>query len=322
MAPSSMQASCSKDIISSHTISRSAALAKIARDGHVYSTNPSFKQLSANGGRLVPELIGTRRMSTFNGFCGAHDNDLFKLLDDPVSLINAEFCTQLAFRSLSKELFLKQELPNSDANIRLLERGRSKEEQESIRLMLSAQRDGMAAAERDLIATRDTLEKVLVGGDTTTWKHTVFILDGSCPIIVSSIFQPITMPDGTHLQNLADLETSTENVVYGSVPTSTGCAFVLSALRESSLAQKFIGAICALDTGLLPAYLVGLSFEMCENVAISPDWWEGLPKQWSETLVDAINRGVSPFGAMSSEANPLRLGAMPVKCVLKSIHEF
>jgi hypothetical protein len=81
-APSVLLCECSKGTINAHTVSRSGSLGVIQRNGHVYSYNMNILAIHKAGGRLRPEATGWKQASTFPGFCGVHDKQLFRPLED------------------------------------------------------------------------------------------------------------------------------------------------------------------------------------------------------------------------------------------------
>lgn len=98
---------CSKKIISAHTIQRmGGGLRTIAHAGNVYGYkhHPSFYR--KNDLRVVwPELIGTRKASTFRGFCSIHDSALFKVAEDGPFRCTQEQLGLLNFRAVARRVF-------------------------------------------------------------------------------------------------------------------------------------------------------------------------------------------------------------------------
>lgn len=305
MAPAAMLSECDKKIISAHTISRTSALKVIAREGHVYGPKPSAKSIEASGGRIVPRLVGVNEISVFNGFCKLHDSVLFKAIDNPDAEINSRFCTEIAFRSVAKELFLKQEVVYSSSEMIMFEKGMDQAAQMITRALLTMQANVAKSAERDLARAKKELDAAL-SGDDEIFIHQVFEVSGACPLLLSSCLNPEMTSCGKNLQDVSSLSSLLELVMFSSVPTSTGMAFILSANASHTLALEFIDSVVALEDRV-PSYLIGLAFEKCENFAISPEWWEAVPEQIKNNLISAINRGIAPGEGQSSELNPLKL---------------
>ena len=71
---------CSGGIIRSHTIQKNGALRNIeGPEGHVWGfvQNKKFDE----SGPFIVDKVSINEASTFNGFCGNHDNKLFHCVD-------------------------------------------------------------------------------------------------------------------------------------------------------------------------------------------------------------------------------------------------
>jgi hypothetical protein len=304
--------SCSRKIIASHTISRRAALSRIARNGHVYALSVEFSQLNKTGGRLIPVLKGINRTSIFNGFCSDHDDGIFKPIDALDPKIDSGFCCRLAYRAVSKELYLKRQMQQSQAQVALLQRGRGIKQQVFIDKYHNDMNAGMLAAVRDLEAYQASLEQAISSGEDGGWSHLVVRVQGVMPIATSSLFQPEHNLFGESLQDLSNLETPTQAIVFSALPLTAGGIFVLSFKVDEHHAVSFFESLLSLSNEKIVSYLVGVAFERCENLAIYPDWWDGLSNSVRDELLSAMNRGVSPFGEDSSMLGPLEFRIEPL----------
>ena len=306
-ATSLLDVQCSSKIVSAHTISRSAALARIARDGHVYGVLSSFSRLEQNAGRFALELVGINKLSTFDGFCSAHDNQLFKAIDYSNAGPNTRILqpSRLPVR-LCKELYLKQQLLVDEGNLKLLEQGRSFKAQQGIRAMMLLKNAGMSAAIRELHDEKQSLETEISVPNRHAWSHLMVMLNGNMPLLVSSCFQP-TKPCMEKRYKISDLSAPAQGLTFSAIPTETGGCFVLSWRACHLKVEAFIDSLLQLPIAGLPTYLVGLTFEMCENIAVNPKWWESLNRESSEALLNTLQHGVSPWNEGSSESSPMRL---------------
>lgn len=98
---------CSDVIVRAHTVQRmGGGLRTIAHNGEVYGyrLHPYFFQ--KHDLRLVkPELIGTRKASTFRGFCQPHDSTLFKAAEDKEFVATQEQLFLLNFRAVARRVY-------------------------------------------------------------------------------------------------------------------------------------------------------------------------------------------------------------------------
>jgi hypothetical protein len=108
LAPDPWKQDCSPQIGRAHTVPRSGSLAKIARDGHVYSFRFSVQGLLKASGALRPELVGINQASTFTGFCSEHDRAIFAPLETMPFTATPEQCFLLCYRAVAREIFTKQ----------------------------------------------------------------------------------------------------------------------------------------------------------------------------------------------------------------------
>lgn len=304
---------CNGHIVGAHTISRASALIRIARAGHVYTSDFSFSQLDRDGGVIQPRLRGINKTSTFNGFCKYHDCSIFRPLDSVDAVVTASFCSSAAYRAVAKELYLKEQLLADSEEFKLLERGRPLNEQLALRSMFASVDLGRRLAVKELHQYKSSLESEISGTRAATWVHHVVEVEGAPPpVLISAPFQPTVLPSGKPLQDLGDLNTPAQSVVFCTVPTKGGGAYLLSHRSTESIAASFVNAVMAMEPATLPAYLTALSFEMAENIAVAPDWWESLDEHFKRELVAAINRGASMLNLQNSEDNPMRLLNLPL----------
>ena len=89
-----------KGPIKSHSVSKGLSLAAIAEDGHVVSITKPFEEIVFQDKAIV-EQSGVNVSSVFPGFCQAHDNKLFDLIEREGWIISKDSCFLLSYRSLS-----------------------------------------------------------------------------------------------------------------------------------------------------------------------------------------------------------------------------
>jgi hypothetical protein len=82
MVPDELRDACSGNIVRAHTVSKSGSLSHIAKDGHIYAFKTSVQSIARVDGLLQPKMVGVNQASTFTGFCGKHDKDLFAPVED------------------------------------------------------------------------------------------------------------------------------------------------------------------------------------------------------------------------------------------------
>ncbi|MEE8296056.1 MAG: hypothetical protein V3R64_10125, partial [Sphingomonadales bacterium] len=108
LVPESFKDQCSRKIVKAHTVPKSGSLKEIAHEGHVYSGQFDFTTLLEQEGVPKVSLVGINEASTFNGFCTNHDSKIFHDLEQKTFLGTKKQCFLIAFRALSRELYLKK----------------------------------------------------------------------------------------------------------------------------------------------------------------------------------------------------------------------
>lgn len=94
--------SCTEPAIDAHSVQNATSLGLIAEQNHVCEL-----RMRVRDGRpqCAFEKVGRNQASTFPGFCGHHDTEVFKPIDTkPLSLEDDEQLFLIAYRSVTREL--------------------------------------------------------------------------------------------------------------------------------------------------------------------------------------------------------------------------
>src|SRR5258706_8331890 len=94
--------------IDAHSIQKSAVLSLVAQNGKIYAPSKNFGDTKRSKGRITFTKQGVGKVSTFRGFCGKHDNELFEPIDNSPLAPSQEQITLYAYRSLCREIFVKE----------------------------------------------------------------------------------------------------------------------------------------------------------------------------------------------------------------------
>ena len=138
---------CHGQIVRAHTIPKSGSLRNISSNRHVYHLSiDEKKSVAARGPVLDAELTELNKASTFTGFCSHHDNTLFKIVEDNDFVGSPEQCCMLAFRSLAREHYAKEQMSRTAEITKGLDKGRNIDQQIEIQAIAHATEVGAAAA--------------------------------------------------------------------------------------------------------------------------------------------------------------------------------
>ena len=273
------------EIIRAHSIQRNQSLSAIALNGNVYKINSNIGSLKKNKGRLIYEKYGINKVSTFLGFCKKHDNELFEPIDNNLLIPTDLQVLLYSYRSLCRELFVSEnalELVNNQ-----LGKGIN---QNAIKNMLSGYVIGKSFGLKNLKMHKDAYDKSLVNKSFSDIKYVIFQSSQKPIIAFSGIFYPDFDFLGRPLQNLGDQTRDLQLLIFCSAPIENGWAYLFAWHKTSSkVCVDFMRSLATMiheDTDLLSDHLFRLAITNCENLAISPKWWEKLDEDKKEKIID------------------------------------
>jgi len=295
-APESMHADCSGAVVRAHTVSKSGSLKRIAADGHVYAFVPSIMSIAKGKGVLAPELRGVNQASTFTGFCAVHDKRLFAPVEDAPFEFTNEQCFLLAYRAQAREGFLKRAQRGTIGLMKKADRGLSGQHQKGVHAFAARMSTGIEAGADDAERHKSTYDAVLNSGDYSQVRSYVLIWDLVPSVMCSGGLFPYECFDGSVAQDLLDMKTPAQALYYNSFAAGDVGGVVFTWLQDSDAAcDHFISTLEAIDGLHLTDALVRFFFEYCENVQLSPAWWESLDRESSRALVRRLNAAANPL---------------------------
>jgi len=295
LVPNELHDRCDGHIVKAHTVPKSGSLKHIARDGHVYAFMPSLEKIIKNNGVIYPELVGVNNASTFTGFCARHDNELFLKLEDQEFIGSREQCFLLGYRAVAREFFAKkasaslQELRNN------MDRGRTLEDQLGIQTLAFFFNMGVSAGLKDSEHHKELYDQVLLSNQFDSVRSLRISIDGPPPVMASGGIFPEVDFKGNELQDLLDLEMTPDQINFTSFFGGNYGEVVFTWLPESDkTCNRFIESLTDLKEKELTNALIRFLFEFCENVFISPDWWESLSEAKKKELIRRMAASASP----------------------------
>ncbi len=289
MAPEALRETCSGDIVRAHTVSKSGSLKQIARDGHVYSFVKSIQAIVGSNGVLTPELVGVNKASTFTGFCATHDKQLFAPIEDSPFAFTEEQCFLLGYRAMARETFLKEAQLEGMGFLRQADRGHPVESQLAIQTMIAGMQVGSDAGARDALRQKAFYDEVLLSKDFSGVRAYAIAFDRMPPVLCSGGVFPYEAFDGTKVQDFADLGRPADAIYYASLAVNGAGAVVFSWLPDSdATCSRFIATLEQVDDAGVTDALLRFFFEFCENLHVSPEWWESLEEASRRALIGRL----------------------------------
>lgn len=204
LCPPGDKGACSGQIIKAHSLSKRAALEKIAELGHVTSFGKRMENLFFKN-QLDFDKIGLREASTFTGFCGHHDNAIFAPLDNGDFLGTDEQTLLVAYRTTCREVYAKSNAVNMFTGFDRADDGVDLWRQMQIQEVLQGSRIANESGLRDICAHKTALDAVVSSKDFSSLRFANFKSDGVPIFAGTGGCSPYLDPAGKTIQRLDDL---------------------------------------------------------------------------------------------------------------------
>lgn len=268
--------------VDAHSIQRAALLSSVAESGHVIQLSSDIGDLKRSGGRVASRSVGVGRVSTFRGFCDTHDNQLFKPIDSTPLQPTFEQAFLHAYRSLCRELFLKE---NSVALFGeyASHTGLDASAVEQFEALLAGSQLGL----RSLQVEKQAYDHTLAERSWEDMRFLVFHFEGAPDVLVAGAVFPDFDLQGRHLQDLSASQPLSA-LTFAVVPSVWGASFLFAWHKGSdAVCQRFCASIAEYvhEGGSLDDLLFRLVFSWSSNHAIRPSYWHALPPEHQSQIV-------------------------------------
>lgn len=281
LAPNAMKSKCVGQIIAAHSIQRNGCgLNRIAENGHVLSPAPQ------PDGTAAMVRVGINKASTFTGFCGYHDTQIFAPIEtDPLTFTDQQVFL-LLYRAFCKEYFAK--IGANEHAQKMLARG------------LPGHRhvEGFAAGVDmglfELQRCKQAMDTMLLASDWSRLRHVIYDTDHA-PEFCTSAWLSINYGfHGQVIQNIGDLFTPLHGTMFTIVPMETGGRVIFAWIDDHKSATRFTRSLERVPVGDLPEHLLHFTFEYAENVFCRPTWWQSLREDAQDSLARHFLSGTTP----------------------------
>ena len=291
LSPTQWHGECESGISRSHTVPKSSSLRRIAQDGHVYSLVPNPLEIEKNSGFINPQLIGVNRASTFPGFCSRHDNDIFSPLETQGFSGAADQCFLIAYRALAREMYTKRAASQFIDTLRQADRGKILEEQISIQTLMNSLASGTAVAVRTTEYYKAIFDEMLVTHGYSNIEGYVIEFDDAPAVMCSGAIFPVQDFNGVELQELGHPDKIPDLLCFSSFYSKEQQGVMaFSWLSQHSLScRRLIDSLKVIPDESITEALLRFIFESCENLHISPTWWENIPHRSRTAFIERFN---------------------------------
>ena len=299
LAPDSWLNECSGKIAKAHTVSKSGSLKLIARQGHIYSFNPTIHPFDENGRlkspeKLKPELFGINKASTFTGFCSHHDDAIFAPVEKQVFRGTPEQCFLLGYRALARELYTKRGQQNSAALARHhADKGKPLQKQIEIQNFYQEYQTAIEAGLRKLNQYKSISDRILETQNFDTIRAYIIEFEEPPPVMGSGGFYPEQDFGGVKLQSVVGDDTPDLSFFTSFHGGECGVVAFTWLSENAQACRAFIKSLDAISDELVTSALLRCFFEYCENVHMQPDWWEDLPSRTCNSAIQRLQRPMS-----------------------------
>jgi SEC-C motif len=288
---------CGSRIIRAHTVQRNGGLSSISEDGHVISIKRGFEDIFKNEGEIVPRKIGVHHASTFMGFCGTHDDQLFAPVEKAPINPNAEAAFLLSFRAICYELFAKQVALRTIEVQRQLDRGKDFEVQCYIQQLLHLQREGMKRGLHDLAAWKRSYDEAYRDKSFTRFPFVAVVFAQPLPVVTCGAFYPEFDFGGNPLQIITRGTEPFEHVSFNLTSVNGKSIAVLGSTGSpSGPAEQFVNSYRAVPWDSRANASFHLACEYLENSYFRPSWWNAQPDKAMAHLVQRFRSGIGTAG--------------------------
>lgn len=294
-------------IINAHTIQRNGSLNKIARDSQVYMIDNNLMSLSKHDGKVSFKLTGIKQATTFTGFCGVHDSETFKEIEDKPFIPSKKTAFLISYRSICKEYYGKTSQFEQIETLLKGDKGLPKELHKPYQEHINLYKSGVELGLEDISSIKREFDSILISNDFETVSYYVIEFNNVPDFMCSGSILLEMDFHGNQLQSLDDFADSTKRLKscsFNLIATELGGAAIFSWIGESNEAIQFIETLDSLSNEELPHAIVRFAYSFFENIAISPNWWEGIHESNKELLIKRITIGLNPM--LNRESNCLQ----------------
>lgn len=276
---------CSSNIIIAHSIQRSGILNLIEEiiDNNSVIYSLLNREVNEYGQYVGFEPIGKKIASTFSGFCGYHDTELFKCIENNhVDIENDKHCFLLSYRGFAKDYHAKIEsLKGYDKN--------ELYNQDNLNYLKNDLIDGSKLGERDGKIVKNRLNEMLKNESYDELEYFSYTLDYMIPIATSASFTPDYSYSNILLNKSIDPEVVYEYVNLNIIPTLDGKTHILfSCLPEHEKSVLFINELTGLNDFELQRAISSIVIGYAENTFFSPKIWDIMSESEKKQILNEL----------------------------------
>lgn len=291
---------CSNNIIKAHSIQNNRILNKLSENGEVLQF--SLDNISEVG-IFNMKKVGRKKATTFTGFCGYHDKEIFKPIEDKdYTPGDAEQEFIFAYRTIAKEYHAKKTTINiytkllqmaEKNDIETMKNYFPNVSNESIqRLKLTAKHfiEGSDMSLKDLEKYNTAMKINLSRKRYNKIETKVIEFDEEYSLAVSSTFYMTNDLEGNIINDLSNFKATMIPTMLTVVPQNGKTYVLISYFSKHRERFKFIdNQILNKPKDEQKIIISNLIIEYCENFVFSPTKWETMDENEKKNIVAGYN---------------------------------
>ena len=269
------KASCSKDIIDAHSIQNSKSLDSISENGLVYRFEINLKKIFNKGKNelFMPDKIGKSNTSVFRGFCGYHDNKLFKEIDNNNIDPTQEQSVLLSIRSIAWEIYAKKTTSDFADIKKELGMGANSLKQAEIQVTLNYLKDGATIGLNDLWYHYLNFFRIYYTNDYSRLNRLVIKINENPEVLCSTSFFPEYDMEGNFLQDI-NTDDILELITFEVLSNGKHGIIQFCWYDNFISCKKFADSLC--NSCNLQNAILKMLFYLSENHAFNITWFNNL----------------------------------------------
>lgn len=263
---------CKGKIVDAHAIAESH-LREIAENGHVLT----FRERP----RDLPDGVvsrGIHQATTFTGFCGKHDHETFKPVEQRSYAGTSEQRFLLAYRAIAREAYDQARREAVERGVLDVSQNLWPRARRNLRLRYAYERPGMQCATSNTAEIKRTYDEALLAGRWESLAGLEIRVAQVPEILAAASFFPVFDFRGRPLQDPLDLSKPQQHATASIIPDGRGGGVALLAwpADHGAAGRKLAESLCELPHHDQGTALVQLVLQHTSVLAMRPSWWGGL----------------------------------------------
>ena len=262
-------ATCSERVIGAHSIQNNKILKRISTNGYVYMPCPK----SANPFAGMSKW-GRKEATVFTGFCGYHDNEVFKPIENNLFDKSDYHCFLYAYRCFAMHFHKKQEsMQIQDAIFK---------KRPSLITMSDDENPfrGMALAVNDFEHVRTAFDNALMEESYEILTNIIWEFPIASNFAASGFAAPEYDLRNKRIQNLLDATAVIEHIFITVFPEADNTYCIISWLKSNDdLFSELFEQFNLLDIEARKRYINNILPITTENIAVNPSSWDAMKSQ-------------------------------------------